>query len=106
MQKKNRMLYWEFGSQTAVRNGQWKAIKAKKNQPWALYDLNKDISETIDMSAQHPDLLAKMKAFATASHEPVRAGKYLDAKRTLHEKDRRAKWGATRPQPRARRPKK
>ena len=105
-QEKHEMLYWEFGSQTAVRKGQWKAIKAKKNQPWALYDLKKDISETIDVSARHPGLLAKMKAFAVAEHEPVRIGKYLDAKRTRHEKDRLAKWGATKPQRRTKRPRK
>ena len=105
-QKKHEMLYWEFGSQIAVRKGQWKAIKAKKNQPWALYDLTGDISETTDVSAQHPALLAKMKAFAAAEHEPVRIGKYLDAKRTRHEKDRLAKWGTSKPQRRTKRPKK
>jgi arylsulfatase A-like enzyme len=102
-QEKHDMLYWEFGSQTAVRKGQWKAIQAKKNQPWALYDLSKDISETTDVSAQHSDLLAQMKAFAVASHEPVSAGKYLDARRTRHEKDRLAKWGTSKPQPKAKR---
>ena len=96
----------EFGSQPEVRKGQWKAIKAKNNQPWALYDLKKDISETMDVSARHPGLLAKMKAFAVAEHEPVRIGKYLDAKRTRHEKDRLAKWGATKPQRRTKRPRK
>jgi len=105
-QKKHEMLYWEFGSQTAVRKGQWKAIQAKKNQPWALYDLSKDISETTDVSALHPGLLAGMKAFAAAEHEPVRIGKYLDAKRTRHEKDRLAKWGTTKPQRGTKRPRK
>jgi hypothetical protein len=71
-----------------------------------LYDLTGDISETADVSAQHPALLAKMKAFAAAEHEPVRVGKYLDAKRTRHEKDRLAKWGTSKPQRRTKRPKK
>ena len=100
------MLYWEFGRQTAVRKGRWKAIQTNKNRPWALYDLDKDISETTDQSVKHPELLAEMKRFAAASHEPVRAGIFLDAKRKRHEKDRLAKWGTSKPQPRAKRPRK
>jgi hypothetical protein len=37
-----------------------------------------------------------MKAWAEQSHEPVHPGTYLDPDRTLHEKDRKAKWGSTR----------
>ena len=105
-QEKHKMLYWEFGRQTAVRKGRWKAIQTNKNRPWALYDLDKDISETTDQSVKHPELLAEMKRFAAASHEPVRAGIFLDAKRKRHEKDRLAKWGTSKPQPRAKRPRK
>ncbi len=104
-QKKHDMLYWEYRDQTAVRKGNWKAIKSKKNQPWRLYDLAKDISETTDVAARHPDLLTRMKTFATAEHKPTRAGIYLDAKRTRHEKDRLAKWGTSRPQRKTRRQK-
>ena len=71
-----------------------------------MYDLDKDISETTDQSVKHPELLAEMKRFAAASHEPVRAGIFLDAKRKRHEKDRLAKWGTSKPQPRAKRPRK
>ena len=97
------MLYWEYRDQTAVRKGNWKAIKAKKNQPWRLYDLGKDISETTDVAARHSDLLARMKTFAAAEHKPTRAGIYLDARRTRHEKDRLAKWGTSKPQRKNRR---
>ena len=104
--KKHEMLYWEFRGQTAVRQGLWKAIQTKPDRPWELYDLSQDISESTNVAAKHLERLAKMKAFAKASHEPVRAGKYLDPKRTRHERDRKAKWGTAKPQPRARRPRK
>ena len=104
--KKHEMLYWEFRGQTAVRQGLWKAIQTKPGRLWELYALSRDISEMTDVAAKHPGRLAKMKEFAKASHEPVRSGKYLDPKRTRHERDRWAKWGKAKPQPRARRSRK
>ncbi len=93
-QQKHEFLYWEFGSQTAVRMGKWKAIQPKKNAAWQLYDLNADLSETTDIAAKHPDILARMKEFAEKSHEPVRPGTFTT--RTRHERDRKAKWGSSR----------
>lgn len=104
-QEKHEMLYWEFRSQIAVRKQNWKAIQTKPNRAWELYDLNKDISETTNMAEKHPDVLAKMKSFAKASHEPVIKGKYLDSNRSKHERDRRAKWGTAKEASKARRKK-
>ncbi len=92
-QQKHEMLYWEFSRQTAVRLDHWKAIQPKTDGAWELYDLSKDISETTDMAAQHPEILDRMKSFAAASHEPVRPGVFNDPKRVRHERDRQAKWG-------------
>ena len=96
-QRSHEMFYWEFGSQTAVRKGTWKAIQPKKNGPWELYDLNQDISETTNVAAENPKLLAELQAFATVSHEPVRPGTYSDLQRVRHQRDRWAKYGDTRP---------
>ena len=99
-QKQHEFLYWEFGSQTAVRINHWKAIQPRKDAPWELYDLTKDISEENSVAEQHPEIIAQAKKHAEASHEPVQAGVYFDVQRTRHERDRWAKWGATRtPQP-------
>ena len=95
-QPQHEYLYWEIGSQTAVRMGYWKAIQTRKGRKWELYNLRSDVSESKDISATHPDVLAKMKYFATQAHTPVVEGIFHD--RTNHEKDRRAKWGDTRPQ--------
>lgn len=94
-QSQHEYLYWEYGSQTAVRMGKWKAFQAKPDAEWVLYDLDADISETTDVAGEHPDLVAKLKRLAAESHTPVRAGSYTQ--RDDHEKDRRAKWGSKQP---------
>ena len=101
-QKVHKMLYWEFGNQTAVRHGKWKAIQpgkpkgSKQNQPWELYDLARDVSESTSVADRHPDVLEEMKAFAITAHSPVEAGTYYDKSRERHERDRKAKWGTLR----------
>ena len=102
-QKKHEMLYWEFRSQTAVRKGHWKAIQTKPTRDWELYDLNKDISENINIAEKHPKLLSEMKSFAKKSHTPVVTGKYIDSLRSKHERDRKAKWGTSKLQSKANR---
>jgi len=93
-QREHEFLYWEYGSQVAVRMKNWKAVQPKKNAPWELYDLTKDISETTDLASKHPDVVARMKAYAAQSHVPVRPGTFTT--RVRHERDRKAKWGSTR----------
>ena len=93
-QQEREFLYWEYGSQVAVRMGNWKAIQPKKDGPWELYDLENDVSETTSVADQNPEILARMKAFAEQSHLPVQPGTFED--RTRHERDRKAKWGSTR----------
>lgn len=100
-QSRHPFLYWEFGKQTAVRVGHWKAIQPKQDGPWELYDLSTDLSETQDVAAAHPAVLAGMQAFAQASHEPVRPGTFADRKD--HERDRWAKWGDSPDKPAPRR---
>ena len=90
-QRQHEFLYWEHRDQVAVRMGHWKATQSRKNKHWELYDLSKDVEERNDLAAQHPGVLAKMKAFAGRAHEEAREGVFHD--RTLHEKDRRAKRG-------------
>ena len=55
-QPQHRYLYWESGANMAVRMGDWKAVDpGGKKKGWELYDLGKDISETANVAAQHPD---------------------------------------------------
>jgi len=94
-QKQHEFLYWEFGPQTAVRIDDWKAIRPQANRDWELYELSQDVSETKDVAAEHPTLIARVQAYAKQSHTPVRPGTFAD--RVAHERDRAAKWGSTRP---------
>ncbi len=92
----HEMFYWEYRKQIAVRFGNWKAIRPNAKDVWELYDLDRDLSESQNVADEHPEILAKLKQFATDCHEPVRPGTYFDPKRTRHERDRQAKWGSSR----------
>ena len=76
VQKKHDYLYWEFyekNGRRAVRSGKWKAVQySMKNNPNTsvkLFDLDQDISETTDISAQYPDTALKMLNLMELSHE-------------------------------------
>jgi len=90
-QSQHDYLYWELSGQIAVRRGTWKAIRPGAGKPWELYDLSKDISETMDLSAEHPEILKELIALAEKAHQPAVEGDFLQPE--LNEKDRRAKFG-------------
>ena len=57
-----RALYWRFGVQFAVREGDWKLVKASKSMTPMLVNLATDKGEQTDLAARHPD---KAKALQT-----------------------------------------
>jgi len=73
-QKQHEYLYWEFyerGSAQGVRWGDWKAVrKPMITGPIELYDLQNDLGETSDVSAEHPDVVAKIGQITQAEHVP------------------------------------
>ncbi len=78
-QEQHEFLYWEYGSQCAVRMGKWKgwrlrASKKKKGVPWELYDLSKDVGETTNLADKYPEIVAKIDAVARREHTEVRGG--------------------------------
>ena len=73
-QKQHDYLYWEFhaqGKKQAIRMGDWKAVRLNlaKNPdaPIQLYNLSKDIGETKDVAAQHPDVVKRIKPIFTSA---------------------------------------
>ena len=75
-QKKHEFMYWEWhrynwsqnknvphGLMQAVRMGKWKAVRHASNVPFELYDLSTDIGEKNDISAEHPEIIAKIEAY-------------------------------------------
>ena len=75
-QQTHEFLYWEFRprGQQAVRYGHWKGVRMdiinNPAAPVALYDLRKDISETTDVSEQHPEIVQKIDVFMKEAHTP------------------------------------
>ncbi|MGB2823055.1 MAG: sulfatase/phosphatase domain-containing protein, partial [Phycisphaerae bacterium] len=64
-QEPHEYLFWENGGTKAARAGNWKAIlpggRGGKGK-LRLYDLSKDIAESNDLAAAHPDVAARMEA--------------------------------------------
>jgi arylsulfatase A-like enzyme len=65
--------YWEFhegGFAQAVRQGDWKLVRQRPKMKLELFDLSRDPKELNDVSAQHPDVAARLSAlFKTARTE-------------------------------------
>jgi arylsulfatase A-like enzyme len=79
-QQQHDYLYWEFfenGFKQAIRQGDWKAIRAGANGPIELYNLKTDIGETMNVASENPkvveDITALLKQARADSPEwPVR----------------------------------
>ena len=69
-------LYWEIGGWTAIRQGNWRAVRPKPSAAWELYDLSVDPSESKDLAAAHPEVLAKLAKLAEEAHEPAVEGTF------------------------------
>jgi len=54
-------LCWEHEGNRAIRDGQWKLV-AKENQPWELYDMSADRTETRNLAGQQPDEVNELSA--------------------------------------------
>jgi arylsulfatase A-like enzyme len=67
-------LYWRFGTQWAIRKGDWKLVQAPEEKllpavalhempvgPVHLYDLSKDVGESNDLSVKHPEKVQELR---------------------------------------------
>ncbi len=54
-------LCWIFRKYSAIRWRNYKLIKSDPKQPWALYDLEKDSGETVDLVNKHPQLAEQIQ---------------------------------------------
>ncbi|VGO12355.1 Arylsulfatase [Pontiella desulfatans] len=89
-QKKHDFLLWDFAGykgQIAVRMGDWKGIRkgVAKNPdaPLELYNLKADLSEAINVAAQHPEIVGKIESIILRERdqpelERFRFGNYRD----------------------------
>ncbi|PVH67916.1 alkaline phosphatase-like protein [Cadophora sp. DSE1049] len=54
---------WEFLDQRAIREGKWKAVwmgKPRGKNAWELYNIEEDLAEIHDRSAEQPELLERL----------------------------------------------
>ena len=80
-QPKPRRFYWHFphytnqGSQPAgaIRDGDWKLVEQYEDGRAELFNLAKDISETIDLSTREPRRVARLKRQLAAWRQRVGA---------------------------------
>jgi arylsulfatase A-like enzyme len=71
----DRPLCWRFGVQYAVRQGNWKLVKAAIDVQPALYDLEADPGESRDLAKDNPGKVAELQALWdawNAANEPPR----------------------------------
>jgi arylsulfatase A-like enzyme len=97
-QELHTSLYWEYEGRIAVLLDDRKAVRPGQAEAWELYDLSNDVSETRDLSATRGDELNTMIGIAAASRVPADPGTYVT--RSLHQRDRQARWGTAKPPPR------
>lgn len=57
--KRRAPLFWEHEGHRAVREGKWKLV-ASFNDPWELYDIEKDRAELNNLAEQHPKQVKKL----------------------------------------------
>lgn len=53
-------LFWSFKRNAAVRMGRYKLV-ARRTEPWRLYDMQADRTETTDLSDQRPETRAELR---------------------------------------------
>lgn len=58
----NRQLYWSYGNQRAIRDGDWKLIltSQKDQQRIELFNLKTDQSEAVNLASQKPNLVKSL----------------------------------------------
>jgi arylsulfatase len=53
-------LFFQYGSWQAIRQNQWKLVQ-RKQEPWQLYDLDQDRTETHDLAGKFSERVKRMK---------------------------------------------
>lgn len=78
-------LYFHFGTDRALRQGDWKLVSAKLGK-WELYNLKNDRTEMNDLADQHPDKVAAMSQewFRLAQNVDRLKGNQLKPVKKIH----------------------
>lgn len=61
-EENQRVLFWRFGKQKAVRSGKWKLVVDVGNQPGVrLFNLVVDLAESRNLAADFPDVVKDLE---------------------------------------------
>ncbi|MCK5210787.1 MAG: hypothetical protein KAQ79_22305, partial [Cyclobacteriaceae bacterium] len=73
--KSHEYIFWDYGHvrskyMQAVRFGKYKGIAnfINENVTYELYDLEKDLGETMNIASENPEIMDKMKVFMTEAY--------------------------------------
>lgn len=84
-----RALYFRFGVQHAVREGNWKLVKASKDMEPMLVNLASDPGEQTDLTAQQPEKAKHLQALFDQWNSTMQPPRWQD-RRWDGEEDRKA----------------
>jgi arylsulfatase A-like enzyme len=88
-------LFWRFGPQFAVRQGDWKLVKAAKDMEPMLVNLANDRAEANDLSIAHADKRNELQAlwnqWNAPMPPPIGSGKSWDGEEARMAKKQRKK---------------
>jgi arylsulfatase A-like enzyme len=73
-----RALYFRFGVQYAVREGDWKLVKAAKDMEPMLVNLATDRGESTDLSAVHPEKAQALRALWEKWNAQMQPPRWVD----------------------------
>jgi arylsulfatase A len=75
-QLQDRDLFWSFKNQKAMRRGKWKLVSTTKEDKviHELFNLENDLSEKDDLSADHPQISNDMQKAMENWHRDARRG--------------------------------
>lgn len=71
-------LYWRFGIQYAVRQGEWKLVKAHANDQPKLFRLTSDLGEKDDLAATEPDRAKSLQTLWDAWNAQNEQPRWID----------------------------
>ncbi len=58
---RSKALFWEWSNGQAIREGDWKLVRWGKENPWDLYDLSEDPTETNNLASDFPERVETME---------------------------------------------
>ena len=63
--------YFQYEQHAALRQGDWKIIRTHPDEPWRLFNLREDISETTNRALERPDLVEELNRAFTQQQEEI-----------------------------------